>query len=449
MTAKTKKKVEAAIKRFINFLKYRSIGPHALTKKELKELVRSGMIKSSKAPRTAVAEAYLKTHAIQIDDEPAPRQMRDGAIDFLERMFERYSTKAGIQMEADVVSAIEGAIMPIINRKEGKAIYETLKDHDHSKYLGNELNDKVKNWSQRWKTIVTTELNRASNWGSMDAIVINNPDKEPNEILVYKQGPKDGATCDHCYKFWFLDDKKTPRVYRLSELMANGSNIGRKQRDWAPTVDSTHPNERHILHELKPGWGFSNGELEYIGKDHDQHALQEGLKKSERLEKVAPPQHAGDQTESYEPTSHQGKLVWRNKQHVRDAHEQSVSKYSKYWVHSNMKPEHHELAHAFINHVMSDPKRHLIPTSDRPTKPGDMGHSVRARHVKNLVSGKQNIRIQASPKNPNVLGIRMIRHGEGAGEAAPEGHAIVDNFAFTPGKGIKHVKREYIPKDQL
>lgn len=277
MKPQTRKKIEGAIRRFINFMKYRSVGPHSLTKKELKELIRYGHIKTSQPPRTAIAEAYLKTHGLAIDDEPAHKDNRDAAIDFLERMTERYATKAGQQMSADLMSAIEGTLMPIIDRKEGHAIYDVLKDHDHSKYLGNVLNDKVKNWQHRWKTIVGTELNRASNWGSMDAILTNNPDSQPNEIYVYKSGPHDGSTCDYCYKFWFMDDKKTPKVYKLADLMAGGSNIGRKQKDWEPTVDSTHPNERHILHELKAGWGFNGaGELTYIGVSHDEYKKQKG-----------------------------------------------------------------------------------------------------------------------------------------------------------------------------
>ena len=111
----------------------------------------------------------------------------------------------------------------------------------------------------------------------MDAILHNNKGKSADDITVYKVGPHDGSTCDHCYRFWFLDDRLTPRVYKMSELMANGTNIGKKQKDWKPTVDATHPNERHLLQELRPGFGFKSGKLEWIGQNHDEYKKQRGV----------------------------------------------------------------------------------------------------------------------------------------------------------------------------
>lgn len=271
---KTLKKIGQLTRRFINYMKYRTVGPHILTKKDLKDLVRSGYVTSSKPPKTAVSNAYNKTHqhfAVNV----APKTTREGAIDFLERMFERYADKAGQQLETDILGEIESHIMPFIDREEGKNVYDLIRDKDvHKKYLGNALKGKVENWSNRWKLIVGTELARASNYGSFDAIIHNNKNVELEEIYVYKIGPHDGATCKYCFKFWFESDRVTPKVYRLNELMANGSNVGVKQADWKATIDLTHPNGRHIMVELKRGWGFENGRLQYIGKDHDEYEKQ-------------------------------------------------------------------------------------------------------------------------------------------------------------------------------
>ena len=272
---KTLQEISKITRRFVNYMKYMSVGPHALSKSELKDLVRAGYITSSKPPKTAIARAYLKTNN-QFAVNEAPKAMREGAIDFLERMFQRYADKAGAQLETDILGQIESAIMPFADRQEGKNVYDILRDKDiHKKYLGNILNEKVKNWRHRWKMIVDTELSRASNFGAVDAILHNNKAKSPDDILVYKTGPHDGATCEYCYRFWFMPDRVTPKVYKLSELIANGSNIGRKQREWKPTIDITHPHERHILVELRDGYGFSqNGNLQYIGKGHDEHKKQ-------------------------------------------------------------------------------------------------------------------------------------------------------------------------------
>jgi hypothetical protein len=242
---KTRKKIESATRRFVNYLRYRSIGPHVLSKDELKELVRHGLIRPGRPPKNAVQRAYALTHAKMVDKELAPRATRDGAIDFLERMFDRYAKKTGEALATDLQNQIESQLMPFMDRSEGKAIYGLLKDPaNQNKYLGNKLNDSVQNWAMRWKTIVNTELHRASNLGAHDAIIHNNkPDgRGPDEICVFKIGPNDGATCKHCRHFWFLPDGITPKVYRLSELSAGGTNIGRKAAQWEATVDSTHPN---------------------------------------------------------------------------------------------------------------------------------------------------------------------------------------------------------------
>lgn len=276
LTKATNKKIEVAIDNFSCYLRYKSVGPHVLTKDQLTRLVRAGYINSSEVPRTAVIEAYSKTLALASDAATVtPKIMRTGAIEFLERMFDAYSKKAGEGFKTDIMGTLESHLAPMFDRREGKDIFEVLKDPKvHSKNLGASLRGVVDNWEVRWKTIVTTELNRASNFGSMDAIITNNPDKQPNEITAYKIGRVDNSLCKYCKEFWYTSDGVTPKTYKMSELMANGSNIGKKAKDWAPTIDSTHPNCRHILHELKPGWGFKGGKLEYVGKDHDEHTHQ-------------------------------------------------------------------------------------------------------------------------------------------------------------------------------
>jgi hypothetical protein len=277
---KTHAKINRSMQRFVSYLKYRAIGPHALTRAELKELVRSGMITATTAPKATVARSYLMTHA-QSTSNPAPKNTRDGAIDFLERMFARYADKAAQQLTSDLVGRIEAGIMPFTNREEGKNVYGLLRDKEAAqKHLGQALNDTVTEWRNRWKMICDTELARASNYGAMDAILHSNQNKAPEEILVYKVGPHDGAVCDECRRFWFWDDGVTPRVYLMSELIAGGSNIGKKRRDWKPTIDNTHPNERHfVLQELKPGYGFQGSKKVFISEDYDELGRQRAVKR--------------------------------------------------------------------------------------------------------------------------------------------------------------------------
>jgi len=143
-----------------------------------------------------------------------------------------------------------------------------------NKEIARRLRKRTKDYGKDWDRVVTTELARAQNLGAFDAIVENNIDKKQSEIYVYKTGAKDDKVCKYCRKFWFTDDGVTPKVYKLSELVANGSNIGRKAADWEPTVDITHPNGRHYLQELPLGFGFRGGGLAYMGKNHVEYNKQ-------------------------------------------------------------------------------------------------------------------------------------------------------------------------------
>jgi hypothetical protein len=274
----TIQKIQQAVKRFRAYLKFVNIGPYSISKEEIKDLVRAGYITEDTAIKSPIADAYLATH-LHASDNPtgAPRTIREGAIKYLENMYELYSDKATDELGGDVVATLQSHLMPLIDRSEGEAVYEMLKDPDkHGKYLGNLLNDRVKNWSQRHKMIVQTETARAANWGSVDAILHNNKGKQPEEIVVYKMGTHSyEESCDVCKKFWFMPDG-SPKLYTLNELFSGTSNIGRKKADLLPTIEPTHPHCVHLLHELKPGYGFRNRKLEYLGEAHSEIDKQRG-----------------------------------------------------------------------------------------------------------------------------------------------------------------------------
>lgn len=75
--------------------------------------------------------------------------------------------------------------------------------------------------------------------------------------------------CKHCKKAYLMEDEVTPRVFRLSDLKANGSNYGLKTADWVPTLGSLHPNCRCSLSEIPQGFGFkeNSSTLTYKGPD--------------------------------------------------------------------------------------------------------------------------------------------------------------------------------------
>jgi hypothetical protein len=65
----------------------------------------------------------------------------------------------------------------------------------------------------------------------------------PRNTIVFKKVVNDDSLCQWCRKFYLLPDG-TPRLFRLEELQANGSNYGKKKTDWKPVLGKTHPRCR-------------------------------------------------------------------------------------------------------------------------------------------------------------------------------------------------------------
>lgn len=98
--------------------------------------------------------------------------------------------------------------------------------------LGNQLQD----WNRDWGRIVETEMQNIYCIGKAQTIM----EKHGLNALVYKD--VFSGACRHCIKFYTTQGVGSePRVFKLSSLIANGDNIGKKVRDWKPTLGTVHP----------------------------------------------------------------------------------------------------------------------------------------------------------------------------------------------------------------
>jgi hypothetical protein len=122
-----------------------------------------------------------------------------------------------------------------------------------------------------WTIVAATELNNWIQEGKAAAIRQRSADKDP---LVFKR-PRPDA-CPYCRILYLEEDGVTPRVFRLSDLVANGTNHDRKANrptlsgsaatEWKPTLDSVHPFCRCSLQEMPKGYGFDDkGKLVWKG----------------------------------------------------------------------------------------------------------------------------------------------------------------------------------------
>jgi hypothetical protein len=149
---------------------------------------------------------------------------------------------------------------------------------DHLQLLTSELRDISGDATRDWQRIVTTEISNAIGIASADRIVADNKDRDLNEVYCYKIIVGDEKTCKSCRKF-YQDKDNSPKLYRLSTLLSNGTNVGKSTNAWLPVVNATHPNTRTSqIIELKPGYKLlPGGSTTYIGLDKWAEYLEKKL----------------------------------------------------------------------------------------------------------------------------------------------------------------------------
>ena len=131
------------------------------------------------------------------------------------------------------------------------------------KLLGSIISDighKTGDWRKDLGRIVHTEMNNIFQQGRAVQIARENPGEDP---LVYKD--VFSGACRHCIELYLTNGLGSePRVFRLSELIANGSNVGRAVKDWKAVIGSTHPWCRCHLHYLEKWKRWDKEKKQYV-----------------------------------------------------------------------------------------------------------------------------------------------------------------------------------------
>lgn len=122
-----------------------------------------------------------------------------------------------------------------------------------------------------WLRVAHTELHNAAEEAKAIALAHRDPGRDPR---VFKR-PRASA-CAFCVLLYLKPDGVTPRVFRLSALLANGSNVDRRagrptkssksRTQWRAVVGAVHPHCGCELSVLADGMGFdARGQLVYVG----------------------------------------------------------------------------------------------------------------------------------------------------------------------------------------
>ena len=201
------------------------------------------------AMRPAAFRKAVSAHTLTPEERAAVEYAKAHTADHLTVIGERVVRKA-----TRVLTAHERKIGRIKDRL-ARGIAERQRPEAIAKSLA-----KITGEARRdWMRVVATELHTAMEEGR--ASVIKSRGGEP---LVYKRPQADG--CRRCKALYLEKDGVTPRVFTLSALEANGTNVLRKAQEWQPVVGAVHPWCQCQIHELPAGFAFNDvGQAVHVG----------------------------------------------------------------------------------------------------------------------------------------------------------------------------------------
>ncbi len=123
------------------------------------------------------------------------------------------------------------------------------------------------------KTIAEAEGTKARNMGKLMQIARVGASTGQADPMVFFITMKDADVCKECQRLHLLDDRITPRVWKMSELGYTYHKKGQPN----PKVMGLHPHCRCTLSLLTYGFGFnSSGNVAYMGPDHNEFKKQRG-----------------------------------------------------------------------------------------------------------------------------------------------------------------------------
>lgn len=294
----TLEKIRQIIEKNYSQLTVSVLGREVFTPEEIRNLEAQGVdVSNRKSLLDLVYHHNFINHPV---DESAPKDVpqmeRQQAISGLKPEGEapRYTT-ANIddktkqlidKLKSEMVTRIQGIVRnnndeykmdALKNLERDTLIDEMVKESTLGK-VKQQLRDTTGEAARDWQRVVLTEMSNAIGIASVDRIVSDNLNSDLDDIYVFRITVKDAKTCKYCKRF-YNDTDGSPKLYRLSSLLSNGSNYGKKPNEWLAVAGATHPNERcSQTIELKPGYKLNpNGSMTYMGLAGWREYVQEKL----------------------------------------------------------------------------------------------------------------------------------------------------------------------------
>lgn len=171
----------------------------------------------------------------------------------------------GEKIKEDIRAAISAEEMNLLQQQERakaeRVLHEEILDGTLAKRsvkkISSRIADRMQAWNRDWSRIVETESQDVYNLGR----AVNMMSEDADPIVYFQVFP---GACRHCIRLYLTRGiGSRPKTFRLSELMANGTNYGLKSSEWKPTVHPVHPYCRCEIVRLPKGyvWNEERGEF--------------------------------------------------------------------------------------------------------------------------------------------------------------------------------------------
>lgn len=252
------------------------LGPDAIPRADLERLLRKGILKQHTVEHAQVSIAAAHTLGKLSTNDPnlvkmkpaqfwnfietAPPQFSNHELDAIQAsrtQVGRLITNLGVTLLNEFEDAtheertkLRHQALATVQHEVGLGIARRSSKEEIQKRMERKLGESERNWA----LVVQTELHNAHEHGK--ALGMARGGRDP---LVFKR-PRPDA-CRFC-KLLFLNGNR-PRIFRLSDLVKNGTNYNRRARrpsrtgagatEWRATVGCVHPACQCEMFELPEG----------------------------------------------------------------------------------------------------------------------------------------------------------------------------------------------------
>ena len=143
--------------------------------------------------------------------------------------------------------------------------------------LAADLANTSKDWEVDWLRIAYYLTHEAYNSGRAQNILREHgSDSEVYFDVIYK------GSCNKCKQLYLeepTDSDSRSIIYKLSEIIENGNNIGRTMAEWKPTISPTHPYCRCTINYKDPN-------MDWDAETHSYTKVKKYVSKNAKLQNV-------------------------------------------------------------------------------------------------------------------------------------------------------------------